>query len=284
MNFNHLGLKKLISIGYEGSTVSYTELKDALVLSPTERRPYKIEITDVSDINGDGRTDLIDVELLLKNNSNNLTILEGDGDFRSEESIAFLKESDIVVTNPPFSLFREFIATIKKYGKDFLVISNTNALSYREIFKMFQDDMIRTGYTHFNVGMYFCVPDSWEKYTKIVDGKKMVRVSTSCWLTSLPVEKHNDEIVCYEKYSSEKYPKYDNYNAINVDNYTKIPDEYDGVMGVPITFLDKYNPKQFEIVGQMVTTKVDEYNFGYPYINGKKKYARILIRRRKHEN
>lgn len=284
MNFNHLGLKKLICTCYDGSPVSYTELKESIVLSPTERKPYKIEITEVSDVNGDGSTDLIDVELLLKSNNNNLTILDGDGDFRSEEGIEFLKEADIVVTNPPFSLFREFISLITKYEKDFILISNTNALSYREIFKLFQQDKIRTGYTMFNTGMYFKVPDSWTKYSKIENGVKLARVSTSCWLTSLPVEKHKDFVVCYEKYSKEKYPKYDNYDAINIDNYTKIPEDYYGVMGVPITFLDKYNPNQFEIVGQMVTTKVDEYNFGYPYIDGKKKYARILIRRRKHEN
>lgn len=279
MNFNFLELKKLICTSYANSPIARTELYDLPSLQENKKLPYMIEITEVPDINGDGATDLSDIDLLLRNNNNVLTILDGDGDFRSEECIEFLKEADIVVTNPPFSLFHDFIAQIMKYKKDFLIISNTNALSYKDVFRLFQQDRIRTGYTKFNTGMFFRVPDYWEKYTKIVDGIKMVRVSTSCWLTSLPVSKHKEDIICYEKYSPEKYPKYDNYDAINVNKYTSIPCDYNGVMGVPITFLDKYNPKQFEIIGQMVTTKVDEYNYGYPYIKGKKIYARILIRK-----
>lgn len=283
IKFNHLKLKKLICTCYAGSPVSQTEFDDLPLfanLKDNEKLPYLIQITEVPDMNGDGATDLADIELLLKSDKNILTALDGDGDFRSEESIAFLKEADIVVTNPPFSLFREYIAQLIKYDKKFIIIGNTNALSYKELFVLFKEDKIRTGYTNFNTGMFFQVPDNWEKYTKIQNGKKMARVSTSCWFTNLPVNKHNDEIICYETYNPDKYPKYDNFDAINVDSYLKIPGDYDGIMGVPITFLDKYNPNQFEIVGQMVTTKIDEYNYGYPYINGKKIYARILIRRK----
>ena len=145
---------------------------------------------------------------------------------------------------------------------------------------LFKENKIRTGYTNFNVGMFFAVPDTYDKFHHIDNGKKIARVSTSCWFTNLPVKKHTEDLVLYKRYTPEEYPKYDNYDAINVNTYTDIPCDYDGVIGVPITFLDKYNPEQFEIVGAMTTTKVDEYNYGYPFINGEKLYARILIRRR----
>ena len=146
---------------------------------------------------------------------------------------------------------------------------------------MFQEDKIRTGYTNFNVGMFFYVPDTFEKFHHLENGKKIARVSTSCWFTNLPVKRHQEPLDLIKHYTPEEYPKYDNYDAINVNTYTDIPCDYDGIMGVPITFLDKYNPQQFEIVAAMTTTKVDEYNFGYPYVNGIKFYARILIKRKK---
>ena len=196
-------------------------------------------------------------------------------------SVELLKEADIVVTNPPFSLFREYLALLDQYNKHFVIVGNTNALTYKEVFRMFQVNKIRTGYTNFNVGMYFAVPDTYEKFHHIENGKKIARVSTSCWFTNLPVRKHTENLVLYKNYTPEDYPHYDNYDAINVNTYIDIPCDYEGVMGVPITFLDKYNPDQFEIIGAMTTTKVDEYNFGYPYINGAKLYARILIRKKK---
>ena len=288
MNFNHLGLKKLICTSYAGSPISHTELNDLPLFKIKEKMPYMIEITEVKDYNGDGAEDLADIELLLRSNNNTLTILDGDGDFRSEESIEFLKEADIVVTNPPFSLFREFLQLLVDYKKDYVIIGNTNALSYKEVFKLFQSNKIRTGYTKFNVGMFFEVPDYWDKYTKIVDGVKMARVSTSCWLTSLPVDKHKEDLICYKKYSPDLYPKYDNYDAINVDKYVDIPIDYDGVMGVPITFLDKYNPKQFEIIDinphffSVVAQGLPKPKQLTLHNAGKKDpYARILIRRRK---
>lgn len=217
LNFSALGLKKLISTHYDKS-------------APT----YKMEYTggDDNDIS-----------------AGVITRLEGNGDFRNQECLDLLDASDIVVTNPPFSLFREFVTTLVEHKKDYLIIGNTNALACMEIFKLFQADAIRTGYTNFNVGMFFRVPDTFEKYTKIENGHKMARVSTSCWFTSLPVTKHMEKLILWKTYSPEEYPTYDNYNAINVNKYTDIPCDYDGIMGVPITFLDKWNPEQFELLG-----------------------------------
>lgn len=253
MNFNYLGLKKLICTCYATSPVAWVQLslfdnEDIIVQTENEKQPYKIEITEVLDYNGDGAVDLSDVEYLLKNKKNTLSILQGDGDFRSAECIDLLMEADIVVTNPPFSLFREYVAQLIEYDKRFIIIGNTNALTYKEIFKLFQQDKIRTGYTNFNVGMYFYVPDNCEKYHKIKDGKKVVRVSTSCWFTNLPVKKHTDILPLYKHYTQEEYPFFENFDAINVNTYVDIPEDYNGLIGVPITFLDKYNPQQFEII------------------------------------
>lgn len=254
MNFNYLKLKKLIATGYVDSPIQGEQLSmfDTIESSDqpsNNRKPYKIEINEVKDENNDGATDLADVEYLVKNTKNILTLLNGDGDFRSAESIELLKEGDVIVTNPPFSLFREYISQLTDYDKKFIVIGNTNSLTYKEIFKLFKEDKMRTGYTNFNVGMYFFVPDSCERFHKIENGQKMVRVSTSCWFSNLPVDKHNDYITLYKKYSLDEYKKYANYDAINVNTYIDIPDNYYGAMGVPITFLDKYNPEQFEIIG-----------------------------------
>ena len=253
MNFNYLGLKKLIATCYDNSPIAYTQLNlfgENKSVPNNNRHPYKIEINEVQDYNKDGATDLADVEYLLKNKKNSLSLLKDNGDFRSNECIELLNKSDIVVTNPPFSLFREYLEQLTNYNKDFIIMGNTNALTYKEVFKLFKEDKIRTGYTNFNVGMYFFVPNDCEKYHKIVDGKKMVRVSTSCWFTSLPVAKHKENITLYKKYTKEEYPTYDNYDAINVNSYTDIPYDYFGNIGVPITFLDKYNPEQFELIGQ----------------------------------
>lgn len=278
MNFNFLGLKKLIATCYASSPVAYTQLslfdiEGLKIERKSARKAYKIEITEVNDNNGDGAIDLSDVEYLIKNKKNTLSLLNGDGDFRSKECIELLKESDIVVTNPPFSLFREYVNQLIEYKKQFIIMGNTNALSYKEIFKLFKEDNIRTGYTNFNVGMYFFVPDETEKYHKIVDGKKMVRVATSCWFTNLPVKRHNEKLILYEVYDSEKYPKYENFDAINVDSYTKIPKDYDGYMGVPITFLDKYNPNQFKLLGLGISNSGLEIGVK-PYKTEHKKYRK----------
>ena len=210
--------------------------------------------------------------------------LEGDGDFRSEECIEILKKCDIVCTNPPFSLFRQYVAQLFEYKKDFLIIGNVNAISYKEVFPLIKENKMWLGVSSFNKGMYFGVPDDYTyadtyKFDRERNGKKVMRVSSICWFTNLDHKKRHEELVLYKKYNEEEYPKYDNYDAIEVSKVTDIPMDYYGVMGVPITFLDKYCPEQFEIVGQMMTTKVTEFNFGYPYIDGKKKFARLLIKR-----
>ena len=290
LNFNALGLKKLIATCYDGSPIAQQELP-LFPEAETEpkRKAYKVEISEVPDLDGNGSTDLTDVKLLLKSSTHNVKAeLKQNGSFDSPESIELLKEADIVVTNPPFSLFREFLALLNKYNKQFIIIGNTNALKYKLTFKMFQEDKIRTGYTNFNVGMYFQVPDSWEKFHHIENGKKMARVSTSCWFTNLPVSKHNEELILIKHYTPEEYPKYDNYDAINVNTYTDIPCDYDGAMGVPITFLDKYNPKQFEIIwttdrggdGYLEEFKKPWDRYDAPVLNGKGLYTRILIRKK----
>lgn len=290
LNFNALGLKKLIATCYNGSPIAGDELPLIFEIEESEPKKiaYKVEITEVHDYNNDGAINLADVQYLIQNEKNVLSILKGNGSFDSPESIELLKEADIVVTNPPFSLFREFLSLLDKHGKQFIIIGNTNALTYKETFKMFQEDKIRTGYTNFNVGMFFQVPDTYEKFHHIENGRKVARVSTSCWFTNLPVSKHNEYLILYKHYTPEEYPTYDNYDAINVNTYTDIPCDYDGVMGVPVTFLDKYNPEQFEIID------INPHFFaivekGLPKpkqltlhsVGQKDPYARILIKRKK---
>ena len=291
-NFNALGLKKLITTSYSGSPIAgqqlpLFEIEGLKEIKPKDAEAHRIEINEVPDFNKDGAIDLKDIEQLLKHTANVCAPLKGNGDFRSEECIELLKQADIVCTNPPFSLFREYVTQLVKYNKKFLIIGNTNAITYKEIFKLFKENKIRTGYTNFNVGMFFVVPDDWEKFHHIDEnGNKIVRVPTSCWFTNFEVEKHKQDITLYKKYNPKEYPKYDNYDAINVDKYTDIPYDYDGVMGVPITFLDKYNPEQFEIIdiNPHFFTVVEQ---GLPKppqlkIHGRKDpYARILIRNKK---
>lgn len=308
-NFNALGLKQLIATSYKPSPIANTQLglfgKDE-VLSEPKGRPKvtanKFLINEVNDINGDGAFDLDDIAEQLKANKNNeWSPMSDEGDFRSEESIELLKKADIVVTNPPFSLFREYVEQLDTFNKKFLIIGNTNAITYKEIFKLIKENKLRTGYTNFNVGMFFVVPDGWEKFHHIDErGNKIARVSTSCWFTNLEVEKHKEEITLYKKYTPEEYPKYDNYDAINVDKVTDIPLDYEGCIGVPITFIDKYNPDQFEIIGfthrndpynlkTKIYTKQDADNFndlnGSPILKDKDGvrfiYMRIIIRNKK---
>lgn len=209
--------------------------------------------------------------------------LEGDGDFRSEECIELLKKCDIVCTNPPFSLFRQYVAQLFEYKKDFLIIGNVNAISYKEVFPLIKENKMWLGVSITSGDRKFVVPDNYPLNAASCgideNGKKYVWVKVARWFTNLDNKKPHEELVLYKKYNEEEYPKYDNYDAIEVSKVTDIPMDYYGVMGVPITFLDKYCPTQFEIVGQMMTTKVTEFNFGYPYVNGKKKFARLLIKR-----
>lgn len=286
VNFNFLKLKKLIATCYDGSVVAGTQLTIFDDFDESDRKAYKVEITEIKDLNNDGCIDLFDVELLLKQ-PGVVQRLEGNGDFRSNECIELLKESDIVVTNPPFSLFREYVTQLIEFDKKFIIIGNTNSLTYKEIFSLFKENKIRTGYTNFNVGMFFVVPDTYEKYHHIDEkGRKIARVSTSCWFTNLDVKKHHEELVLFKKYIPADYPKYDNYDAINIDTYKDIPCDYYGEMGVPITFLDKYNPMQFEIIdgiGRYSILSNEETKKAGKYlsmINGKALYFRVIIRRK----
>ena len=156
----------------------------------------------------------------------------------------------MVATNPPFSLFRQYVAQLTAHDKRFIIIGNTNAITYKEVFKLIVENKLRTGNTMFNIGMFFVVPPDWQHYHHIdKEGRKIARVSTSCWFTNLDVAKHHESIPLYRRYDPAEYPIYDNYNAIEVGKVSEIPADYDGLMGVPVTFLDKYNPDQFEIVG-----------------------------------
>jgi hypothetical protein len=288
-NFNSLGLKKLITTSFVGSPIVGGQLSlfDLEGLKPNGREPFKIEITEVPDLDGDGAIGLYDVEILLKSNKNSVTPLVGDGDFRSRECTELLKEADIVVTNPPFSLFREYISQLETYKKSYIIIGNTNAITYREIFKLIRDNKLRTGYTNFNVGMFFEVPEDWEKFHHIDEkGRKIARVSTSCWFTNLEVTKHKDYITLYKKYSKSEYPTYTNFEAIEVSKVSDIPMDFAGTMGVPITFVDKYNPEQFEIVDiNPHFFTLTEKGLDKPTqlkIQGQKDpYARILIKNKK---
>lgn len=291
LNFNAFGLKKLIATCYNGSPISGNELLldfgDSV--DDPKKIAYKVEINEVRDYNGDGAINLADVKYLMQNDKNVISILKGNGSFDSPECVELLKESDIVVTNPPFSLFREYLGLLDKSGKQFIIIGNTNALKYKTTFRMFQENKIRTGYTNFNVGMFFFVPESFEKYHHIEDGKKVARVSTSCWYTNMPVSRHNEDLILFKRYNEEEYPTYDNWKAINVNTYTDIPCDYDGIIGVPITFLDKYNPEQFEIIwttdrggdGYLENYKKPWDRYDAPILNGKALYTRILIRRKR---
>ena len=292
-NFNAFGLKKLIATCYDGSPVQGNELMlDFGDFSEGPKKiAYKVEITEVTDANGDGRIDLADVRYLLQNDRNVLSILKGNGDFRSAECIELLREADIVVTNPPFSLFREYVAMLMKFEKKFLIIGNQNAITYKEIFPLIKDNKIWLGYKAGD--MAFTVPDDYEpretRYWQDEKGQKWRSMGNICWFTNLDHKKRHEELILYHKYTSEEYPHYDNYDAINVDKVDKIPIDYYETMGVPITFLDKYNPEQFEIIwttdrggdGMLENLKKPHTRFDAPVVNGKGMYKRILIRRKK---
>lgn len=294
LRFNQLELKKLICTCYNGSPVQGNELMIDFgdFQDEPKKIAYKVEITEVKDLNGDGAVDLGDVQYLLQNDKNVCSILK-TGDFRDPECIELLKQADIVVTNPPFSLFREYIGQLMKYEKKFLIIGHQNAITYREVFPLLQSNQVWLGYGFKGAAAHFTSP--YDDIATAGDHRKnMIRVSGVNWFTNLEIPKRNEEIDLICKYSPEEYPKYDNYNAINVGRTQDIPRDYDGIMGVPITFLDKYNPNQFEIVWQASgNTRASAPNsvlqeVGYKshpedrggcgVINGKRQYSRILIR------
>ena len=248
MNFEHLGLKKLITTGYKESG------KGVVIIYEGDKNGNRI---------------VEDSEIIVRE-------LEGNGDFRSAECIEFLKESDVVVTNPPFSLFREYVAQLMEYGKKFLIIGNGNAVTYKEIFPYIKNNELWIGASKGIGGKFsFIVPNDYDnKFVYEENGVRLGQVNSACWFTNISHAKRNTPLDLYKKYSADEYPKYDNYDAIE-SKTAEIPMDYEGVIGVPITFLDKYCPTQFEII--KFRKGDDDKDLS---VNGKCPYFRILIKRR----
>ena len=266
-NFENLGLKKLITTCYKN------QCRDLFSEHNSENAIW-LEYT--GDKNGDKVPNPDEI---------GINHLKGDGDFRSKECIELLKQADIVVTNPPFSLFREYIAQLIEYDKKFVIIGNVNAITYKEVFKLIGENKLWMGYGFANGNAFFKIPiDNKRTFADGVFDEKtgLVKFRNVTWFTNLDIAKRHEDLILYKKYTPKEYPKYDNYDAINVDKTKDIPMEYDGVMGVPITFLDKYNPEQFEIIGidrvlvEEKTGKVSRFR-----INDKEIYARIIIKNKK---
>jgi adenine-specific DNA modification methylase len=262
-NFNYLGLKRLICTSYNTSPVAWRQMTiwDYLgePVTAGNGHGYVMDIKEVPMANGRGVSDE-DIENLLKSKKRGVKKLKGSGDFRSDECIEYLKQADIVVTNPPFSLFRDYVALLMEYEKQFLIIGNVNAITYKEIFPLIKDNKMWLGCRSLNKDMYFNVRSEYQKYLlenkkegsayKIINGVVMGRLASACWYTNLDHNKRHEELILYKRYygNEEDYPKYDNYDAINVDRVADIPCDYCEDMGVPITYLDKHNPEQFEVV------------------------------------
>ncbi len=264
-NFENLGLKKLITTCYKNQNAD-------LFSSHESERAIWLEYN--GDLNGNKVPDPEEI---------GIQYLEGDGDFRSGECIELLKQADIVVTNPPFSLFREYVAQLIEYGKKFIIIGSYNAITYKEIFKLIKEDKIWLGYGFSNGNAYFKTNYPKEFAAGVFNPETgLVKFRNVTWYTNLDISKRHEDLILYKKYTPEEYPAYDNYDAINVNKTADIPCDYDGAMGVPITFLDKYNPSQFEIMGidrplvEELTGKISRF-----IINGKELYARIVIRKKR---
>ncbi len=293
--FNELKLKKLITTSCSGSPIIGGQLSLPKIAGSKGKQPIKIEINKVPDSNTDGSIDLADVEYLLKHDANVSAPLKGGGDFRSDECVELLKEADIVVTNPPFSLFREYVAQLVEYRKKFLILGDQNAITYKEIFKLIKENKLWLGYDNGGT-KWFQVPKDYDIETesrkKIVDGIKYFSMGRILWFTNLDTLKRHEKMTFYKNYKPEEYPKYDNYDAIEVSKVSEIPMDYSGVMGVPLTFIDKYNPDQFEVIGQThsgdKTPEVERLrkdplhkHRGILPGTNKELYARILIKRKK---
>lgn len=271
-NFESLGLNKLITTCYKNQ-------------HPDLFSEHKSEKAIYLEYNGDRNENKVpDPEEI------GIKYLEGDGDFRSSECIELLKKADIVVTNPPFSLFREFVAQLIEFDKKFIIIGNQNAITYKEIFKLIKENKIWLGASIHSGDREFGVPDDYplNAATNRIDekGKKYIRVKGVRWFTNIDYQERHEDLILYKKYSPEEFPKYDNYDAINVDKTKDIPYDYEGAMGVPITFLDKYNPEQFEILGMSASAgyNIEVVGLAFlgekdarPLINGKNTYARVFI-------
>ena len=300
-NFNYLKLKRLIGTSYAGSPVTDTQLSlfDDYNEPVSSQHGYVLDITNVPMSNVRGASDA-DIAALL-HQKGVVKRLKGNGDYASDECLSYLKQSDIVVTNPPFSKFRSYLARLIDYDKKFLIISNVNAITYKEVFPLIQHNQLWLGASIHSGDREFRVPDDYPlkaSRTRVDDeGHKYTRVNGVRWFTNLDYERRYEDLNLHKHYLPNEYPKYDNYDAIEVDKTADIPLDYTGIMGVPITFLDKYNPKQFEILGitdrqntsRLRTKKytADDYKkyndlnaCGVVIKDGKYKavYARILIR------
>lgn len=307
LNFNKFGLKQLITTSYKPSPVANTQLKlfgDDKTLVKTKGRPKitanKFIINEVHDIDGNGEFNLQDIARKLTANKNNeWAPLEGDGDFRSEESIELLKQSDIVTTNPPFSLFREYIKQLVDFEKKFLIIGNMNAITYKEVFPLLRDNKVWLGNNYkVNAGaMFFEIPENVANLEQVREvktnesGKKVyiTRVQGIRWFTNIDHGRRHEPLQLMTeteviKFTTKKpFEKYDNYDAVEVSLVKNIPRDYEGVMGVPVSFLDNYNPDQFEILGSNRGVDQDPnkiYGKG-SYLNGKEVYKRLFIQHRK---
>lgn len=263
-SFEQLGLKRLITTCYKS--------QDADLFSRNDRE-QAIWLEYTGDRNGNRVPDAEEI---------GIRPLKGDGDFRSPECIELLRQADIVVTNPPFSLFREYMAQLVEYGKKFLIIGNMNAIHYSEIFPLIKENKVWLGYG--NGDMSFKVPSHYEeratRFWIDEDGQKWRSLGNICWFTNLDIKKRHEDLILYKSYSAEEYPEYDNYKAIEVSKYSEIPYDYDGEMGVPVTFVSRYNPDQFEIVGILNHGCDSVYDFAKPILNGKEKFTRVLIRKK----
>lgn len=275
-NFEKLGLKKLITTCYKNQEMDLFSQNDS---------EQAIYLEYEGDKNGNKVPDLEEI---------GIKYLQGDGDFRAQECIDLLKQADIVVTNPPFSLFREYVAQL--IDKEFIIIGNLNALTYKEIFQLFKESKIWFGHSIHSGDREFGVPDDYPLkaagYRVDDEGRKFIRVKGVRWFTNLDYKERHEDLVLYKKYygNEEEYPKYDNYDAININKTKDIPIDYEGAMGVPITFIDKYNPDQFEILGMSASAGYDKEIVGIPFlgekdarplINGKNTYARIFIKNKR---
>lgn len=259
-SFEKLGLKKLITTCYKNQSMDLFSQNDS------EQAIY-LEYT--GDKNGNNVPDPNEI---------GIKYLKGDGDFRSKESIELLKQADIVVTNPPFSLFREYVAQLIEYDKKFVIVGHQNAIKYKEIFPLIRDNKIWLGYG-FKGGAGHFINEHYEDYATATDRKEgMIRVSGVHWFTNLEINKRHEDLILYKKYTPEEYPKFENYDAINVDVTKDIPVDYDGMIGVPITFMDKYNPDQFEIIGVGIANLGLEIGI-QPYKPEHKKYRKEIQKR-----
>ena len=272
-HFNRLKLKKLVCISYAKSVMHSSEDDRGLILVVEDMPVFTKKLLNDSEI----------LEIL--NERKSIKKLEGDGDFRSEECVRYLKDSDIVVTNPPFSKFTELFSLIVKYDKQYLLISNQNAITYKEIFPYIKNNQARVGY-HFG-DMAFKVPDDTEprktRFWIDESGQKWRSLGNAMWLTNLIVAKNSRKLVLSHIYNEEKYPNYDNFDAIHVSRVSEIPFDYFGIMGVPLTYLKYHNDDKFEIVGEANHGSDNEYDLFKPQINGKETFKRILIQRRKRD-